>query len=55
MKSEMQYLMCRLRKKKKLQNTYSYYCYIGRSFIWHTELVKEKKKKKLSVWHSNHL
>lgn len=47
MKSETQCLMCRFMKKKNLQNTFSYYCYIGRSFIWHNGLIKEKNKKEL--------
>lgn len=47
-------------KEKNLQNTFSYYRYIGRSFIWHTGLVLLKKKKKEKketsrIWHSNHL
>ena len=33
-----------MKKKKNLQNSFSYYCYIGKSFIWHTICKKKKKE-----------
>lgn len=36
-----------MKKKKTFKILFSYYCYIGKSFIWHTICKKKKKRNRV--------